>query len=251
VTGQYEPPKLKSKKHQAQKDEIEIPVVDVSLDEVQEYFKDNIMPYSTSRGSIRMILRCSTLSWINISQVPFCIQVNGKSGIGKSTAIQHAYSLFSTQFVKQVDMTGKAKFNLPEWAKTVAGLIFYQDDKELNSEEQEDFRRITTKFQDGMERWKTSSDGKVGIDIQKIPPRIQFTISCVDSSGNEQTKQRFHNVYVIDTPEKEKARNQMINDKARVFRKDFQMSEERTILIKCSEFIRCNTFGVDIPYALT
>jgi hypothetical protein len=111
-------------------------------------------------------------------------KLTGAKGKGKSHAARSAMHLHPQDYVRYVSLTDKAIWYDPE-IKT--GCTIFSDDVNISTELEGQLKRATSNWQRETERVVPQKiGGKIVGEVQKIPARINWILTSVDSQGSEE-----------------------------------------------------------------
>ena len=181
--------------------------------------------------------------------------VFGESGRGKSHAARAMLHLFPKQYSIIASLSDKALFYL-EGDELHAGMTIFSDDAKLSEGIEGIIKRSTAFFQEEtVHKVATKEGGKWTAKNLKIPERINWLLTSVDSQGSEQLVNRQIGFGVDETPEQDERVMAFELEKALNGLPEFEVTEDvltcREILlnIKEDETGAQRLFTVKIPFA--
>jgi len=181
--------------------------------------------------------------------------VFGESGRGKSHSTRAMLHLFPENYFIIASLSDKALFYL-EGDELRAGMTIFSDDAKPSEGIEGIIKRSTAFFQDEtVHKVATKEGGKWTTKNLKIPERINWLLTSVDSQGSEQLVNRQIGFGVDETPEQDERVMAFELEKARNGLPEFEVTEDvltcREILlnIKEDETGAQRLFTVKIPFA--
>ncbi|MFW6173812.1 MAG: hypothetical protein ACOC5T_08710, partial [Elusimicrobiota bacterium] len=149
--------------------------------------------------SIGCVCACAIASTFIQNTNGMHIKPNGKSGGGKSDAVEKFTLLLPPRKILDGSQSGKAPFYNPKLQK---GTIIYMDDAKLNEDIVTTIKQATNKYQT-----ETIHNTIKNQEYEqfKIPPRICWMLSSVDNFSDDQMTSRFISIDIDESHEQDKA----------------------------------------------
>jgi len=181
--------------------------------------------------------------------------VYGESGTGKSHAARAMLHLFPDRYYMMAALSDKALFYL-DADELRPGMTIFSDDVKISEGIEGVIKRATTSFQEPtINKVPTKEGGKWKTKDLKIPPRIDWLLTSVDSQGSEQLINRQIGFGVDESPEQDEKVTAFELEKARAGKPEFDVTDDvlicREIIlnIKEDETGAQRLFTVKIPFA--
>jgi len=181
--------------------------------------------------------------------------VYGESGQGKSHAARAMLHLFPARYYMNAALSDKALFYL-EADELRAGMTIFSDDAKISDGIESVIKRATTQFQEPtINKVPTKEGGKWKTKDLKIPPRINWLLTSVDSQGSEQLINRQIGFGVDESGVQDVNVTAFELEKAAEGRDEFSETDEVLIcreiinLIKEDNEGKERLFKVKIPFA--
>jgi hypothetical protein len=181
--------------------------------------------------------------------------VHGESGYGKSHAARAMLHLHPHGYFMITSLTDKALFYM-DADELRAGMTIFCDDAEISPGIEGIIKRSTSAFQEETEhRVPMKEGGKLTTKTLKIPPRIDWLLTSVDTQGSDQFVKRQINYGVDETSEQDERVIAFELEKARDGLPEFPVTDD---VIICREIIHhikedaegdARLFTVKIPFA--
>ncbi|MGA7075612.1 MAG: hypothetical protein WBZ42_03570 [Halobacteriota archaeon] len=181
--------------------------------------------------------------------------VHGESGYGKSHAARAMLHVHPREYFMITSLTDKALFYMNA-DELRPGMTIFCDDAEISPGIEGIIKRSTSAFQEETEhRVPMKEGGKLTTKTLKIPPRIDWLLTSVDTQGSDQFVKRQISYGVDETDAQDEKVIAFELEKARDGLPEFPVTED--VLI-CREIIRhikedeereARLFTVKIPFA--
>jgi hypothetical protein len=168
---------------------------------------------------------------------------SGESGTGKSDAIKYMLKLLPTCKYIEGSLSSKALFYDDTLQK---GTIVYTDDAKLDDNIKATLRAATSDYQE--ETIHRTINGERKLDVFKIPPRVTFWMSMVESLQDNQLETRF---FYGDTDASEDQDKRVNKNQTKRVTTPYHIEEDTDVLTcRCIfDIIFQNEYSVYAPLA--
>jgi hypothetical protein len=180
--------------------------------------------------------------------------VHGESGYGKSHAARAMLHLHPKEYFMITSLTDKALFYM-EADELRPGMTIFCDDAEISPGIEGIIKRSTSAFQEETEhRVPMKEGGKLTTKTLKIPPRINWLLTSVDTQGSDQFVKRQISYGVDETSEQDEKVIAFELEKARDGLPEFPVTDDVIISREIIRHIKEDEkeprlFTVKIPFA--
>jgi len=253
VTGQYEPPKPKSKK-QSQKEEIESKILDEELE-----LKDKALEVIKS-GNVLELFR-KTFATLYTGNVPILDVIllafsaasakttkgihpgfSGNKGEGKTSGCVAALHILPQEYVYAGSMSPKAVF----YSDIPSGSIVFRDDTYLEDEILQTFKTAMSSFQGGLNYTTVMKGSAMPLTLNQ---RIIFIFTSVHDTGDDELADRQFKISLSSNDEQKINRINDLADRMAEGREALPLTHDVLLCRQIMQIIKSKLFYVTVPYA--